>query len=914
MTHQPASKHTPPDQTIPLSAHRHRVPSGLHVRILGCAIALGLAGPSPCLRAQQSPTLAPDQARDQRVAMLVSQMTLEEKVSQMQNHSPAIPRLGIAAYDWWSEGLHGTARSGYATLFPQAIGMAATWDVPLLHAVGTVVSVEARAKYNQAIREGNHGIYYGLTIWSPNINIFRDPRWGRGQETYGEDPFLTGSLGKTFASGLQGDDPKYLRAIATPKHFAVHSGPESERHRFNVEVAPHDLEDTYLPAFRAAVTEAHAQSIMCAYNAINGEPACANGRLLGTILRDEWKFPGFVTSDCGAVTDIAEGHKFTPGVEQAAVASVRAGTDTSCGNEYGTLTAAVRDGSIEEKELDRAVGRLMLARFELGMFDPPAEVAYAKLPLSELDSDEHRALALQTAREAMVLLKNDGSVLPLNSSIKTLAVIGPNAASLAALEGNYNAIPSQPVTPLAGLRTALGSTVKVLYAQGSPYVEALNVPAPETLFRTGAGSAQAGLRAEYFSGPAITGRPVATRVDPHIDFDWSAASPVPGVPLTGFGVRWTGTVAAPAPGDYTFAITMPDCYPCNDAETYTVFLDGRAVAHGATDAAKAGRPREGAHFVMHFADGQPHAFRLEYTHASALFGAGITLNWRPPAAPLREEAVGAARQADAVVAFVGLSPDLEGEEMPVKVPGFNGGDRTDINLPAVQQQMLEAVAATGKPLIVVLLNGSALAVNWAAQHAAAVLEAWYPGEEGGRAIAETLPGTNNPAGRLPITFYRSVEQLPAFENYSMQGRTYRYFKGDVLYPFGAGLSYSRFTYSAVTAGAATIHAGESAAVTATVTNQSNRDGDEVVELYLTPPASPLAPVRALVGFQRLHLKAGESRIVTMTVDPRHLSQVDASGRRAVLPGTYLLYLGGHQPSAADTGATLTIDGSEELPE
>jgi beta-glucosidase len=841
-------------------------------------------------------------------------MTLEEKVSQMQNHAAGIPRLNVPPYDYWSEGLHGIARSGYATLFPQAIGMAATWDTSLLHQVAGAISIEARAKYNQAIREGNHDIYYGLTIWSPNINIFRDPRWGRGQETYGEDPFLTSRMGVAFVTGLQGDDPNYLRVISTPKHFVVHSGPESSRHRFNVDVSPHDLQDTYLPAFRATITEAHAQSIMCAYNAIDGDPACANPYLLRHVLRGDWKFDGFVTSDCAAITDVAEGHKFAPDMEHAAVVSVRAGTDTSCGEEYSVLTKAVKDGLIDEKELDVSVKRLFRARFQLGIFDPPSKVAYAALPFSDVDSAEHRKLALKTARESMVLLKNEGGLLPLSAG-KTIAVIGPNAASLAAIEGNYNAVPSHPVTPLDALRAAGG---KVLYAQGASYAEGVAVPVPETVFRTDDG--KPGLRAEYFANAGFVGsvsyltdKALLTRIDPQIDFDWNGSAPVEGMTGRSFGVRWTGTIAVPAAGEYEFEPRLAHCYPCGDAEGYAVDLDGKEVAAQHFDAASF-RNSVGSPFKITFVDTKPHKFSVVYTHASPRFGAGFTLGWKPPAAPMLAQAVKVAEQADVVVAFVGLSPDLEGEEMPIKIPGFDGGDRTDLELPAEQEQMLEAVAKTGKPMVVVLMNGSALAVNWAQEHAGAILEAWYPGEEGGTAIAETLLGKNNPAGRLPVTFYASISQLPAFDDYSMKGRTYRYPKATPLYPFGYGLSYTHFAVRGVELASASLAAGEALHVKATVANTGKAEGDEVVEVYLTPPASELAPTRQLVGFERVHLSPGESKQVQLTIDPRQLSTVDALGNRAITPGSYSLYVGGGQPGSDAKALTFQITGMQALTE
>jgi beta-glucosidase len=840
----------------------------------------------------QNPALTPEQ----RAADLVSRMTLEEKVSQTMNSSAAIPRLGVPAYDWWSEGLHGIARSGYATVFPQAIGNAATWDAPLVEQIASVTSTEARAKYNQAIRDNVHSIFFGLTIWSPNINIFRDPRWGRGQETYGEDPFLTSRMGVAFVEGLQGDDPHYLKTVATPKHYAVHSGPEPERHRFNVNVSPYDLEDTYLPAFRATVTEGHADSIMCAYNAIDGEPACANKMLLEQTLRRDWHFNGYVTSDCGAVDDFfsPNGHHFSPDAEHASATAMLAGTDTNCGDTYKSLVKAVKDGLIPESALNTAVERLFTARFRLGMFDPAGKVPFDSIPMSEDDSPEHRALALKAARESMVLLKNEGGFLPLKSDIRTIAVIGPNAASLAALEGNYNAIPSHPVLPLDGMRAEFPDA-KILYAQGAAYVGELPVSLPETALHPSADSAEPGLKGEYFASSDMTGQPALTRTDHQIDFDWDAASPAPGVPAKDFGVRWSGTIQAPAPGDYPFSVKLTDCYPCGDAETYKVVLDGKEVAHYSTRETSQYRPRSTPGFTLHFDDTRPHGFQLEYTHHAPLFGAGITLEWMPPAEAERERAVAMAKQADVIVAFVGLSPNLEGEEMPIHVKGFLGGDRTDIQLPDVQQKLLEAVAATGKPLVVVLMNGSALAVNWAQQHAKAILEAWYPGEAGGEAIAETLDGKNNPAGRLPVTFYRSIDQVPAFENYSIKGRTYRYFHGEPLYGFGYGLSYTQFAYGNLKLSSASLKAGDDLKVDADVLNTGELAGDEVVELYLTPPQTALSPIHELEGFERIHLEPGKTRHVTFTLHPRQLSVVDAEGHRSVEPGQFSVYVGGQQP-------------------
>lgn len=864
--------------------------------------------------------LNPGLLPEQRAHDLVSRMTLEEKAAQSMNTAPAIPKLGIPAYDYWSEGLHGVARSGYSTLFPQAIGMAATWDAPLLHGIGEVVSTEARAKFNEATRHDIHSIYFGLTIWSPNINIFRDPRWGRGQETYGEDPLLTGTLGLNFVRGLQGPDPLHPRVIATPKHFAVHSGPESERHKFNVDPTPHDLWDTYLPQFRMAIVDGKADSIMCAYNAIDGVPACASDLLLNQVLRKDWKFDGFVTSDCGAVDDFFQqkAHHTSPDKEHAAATAVLMGTDTNCGSTYKALPAAVQSGLLKESDLDRTLERLFVARIRLGLFDPPASVPYAQIPFSEDRSPAHLALSLKASRESMVLLKNDG-ILPLSpGKYKRIAVIGPNADSLAALEGNYNAIPENPKMPVDVLREEFVQA-KLTYAEGAPYADGVALTAPRTLFHPAAGDTREGLKAEYFAKPDFAS-PVASRIDPEIDFDWNSAAPVPGQAQDAFSVRWTGTIAMPQAGDFEFNMRLAHCYPCGDHEQFRVLLDGEEAAHFGTSK---GEFRESTtpRFTMHFADTKPHTILIEYAHRAPLFGGGITLEWVPPAGVLQAEAVKLAESSDLVVAMVGLSPELEGEEMKVTAAGFAGGDRTDIVLPESQRRMLEEVAATGKPMVVVLLNGSALAVNWAKDHANAILEAWYPGEYGGQAIAETLAGKNNPAGRLPVTFYKSVADLPAFTDYAMKNRTYRYFSGSPLFGFGYGLSYTHFTYSHLVLSTHALDAGKEITAEVDLRNDGHRDGDEVAQVYLLPPASGndgLSPKQQLVGFQRVSLKAGESRHLRFVLTPREISEVDGKGERSVQAGSYGLAIGGALPGdpaapAAAQMTTFTITGSAPLP-
>ena len=883
------------------------------------------------------PYLDPALPVEQRAADLVSRMTLQEKVSEMLNSSAAIPRLDVPAYDWWNEGLHGVARSGYATMFPQAIGMAATWDAPMLKDIGTVISTEARAKNNEALRHDNHSIYYGLTFWSPNINIFRDPRWGRGQETYGEDPYLTSEMGVNYVEGMQDDNPKYYRVIATPKHFAVHSGPESIRHEFNVDPSLHDLWDTYMPAFRATIVDAKADSIMCSYNALFGQPACGSDLLMQTVLRGYWNFQGFTTSDCGAIDDFwhANAHHTSPDRVHAAADGLLHGTDTNCGKTYDALADAVHQGLIDEADIDVSLRRLFVARMKLGLFDPPSMVPYTSIPFSNVNSPAHQALALKAADESMVLLKNDG-VLPLKAArYKTIAVIGPNAASLAALEGNYNGVARDPQMPVDALKAALPQA-DVIYEQGSPYVGGIDVPAPRTLFRPASGSMTEGLKAEYFAGNEFEGKPVVSRIDSQIDFDWTSASPLPGNSREGFSVRWTGVMMPPAPGKFDFTLRLGRCRLCGGDNRVSVTVDGKEVAsvvnaspalgqgfshlNGPTGAVAEPNPSGPPHFTLDFSDGRSKTIKIEMTRSSAMMGAGISLDWQAPTDVLLKRAVEAAKSADLVIAMVGLSPQLEGEEMPVHVEGFSGGDRTDITLPGPQRDLLEQLAATGRPIVAVFLNGSALAVNWAQEHANAILEAWYPGEAGGKAISDTLTGRNNPSGRLPITFYRSLEDLPPFTDYSMKNRTYRYFTGKTLYDFGYGLSYTKFSYSPLKLSKETVEAGDTLTVQTDVRNTGGIAGDEVAELYLIPPQDGndgLSPHLQLEGFARVHLMPGQMKPVMFHLNPRQLSEVNAKGERWVQPGSYKISVGGSQPDdplapAHAQTAGFTISGSEEL--
>jgi len=687
---------------------------------------------------------------EERAEDLVSRMTLAEKVSQMIHGAAAIEKLGIPEYNWWNECLHGVARAGVATVFPQAIGMAASWNTDLLGRVADVISTEARAKHHDFARRGDRGIYKGLTYWSPNINIFRDPRWGRGHETYGEDPYLTARMGVAFVKGLQGDDPKYLKLVATPKHYAVHSGPEKDRHHFDAKASEKDMRETYLPAFKATVQEAKAESIMGAYNRTNGEACCASPTLLQKILRDEWGFKGYVVSDCGAIRDIHEHHKLVKTEEEAPALAVRAGCDLNCGMYFPHLVRAVRKKLISEKEIDVALRRLFVARFKLGMFDPDEDVPYAQIPIEVNACEEHRALGLEMARESMVLLKNEDGFLPLSKDLKTIAVIGPNADDTRVLKGNYYGDAKSVVTPLAGIQNKLPEA-RVMSARGCEHVE---------------------------------------------------------------------------PSEEGFA-----------------------------------------------------------------------------------QAAEVAKKADVAIICLGLSNEIEGEQGEGRKTYYaEVGDRREIDLPIVQQRLLEAVYATGTPVVLVLLNGSAVAVNWAQKNVKGILEAWYPGEAGGTAVADVLFGDYNPGGRLPVTFNKSLDQLPPFEDYNMDNRTYRFFKGEPLYPFGFGLSYTKFKYANLRTGKTKVSLGESADVSVEVENVGRRAGDEVAQLYVTDDeASTRVPVRQLAGFRRIHFEPGEKATVKFTITPEQLSVVDEKGKQRQEPGTFTLSVGGCQPGyEALTGDTTGV--------
>ncbi|GHT01135.1 glycosyl hydrolase [Bacteroidia bacterium] len=697
---------------------------------------------SSVLRAQTYPFNDTRRTMDERVSDLVSRLTLEEKVLQMLNDAPPIERLGVPSYNWWNECLHGVARTNYkVTVFPQAIAMASAWDAPLLRQVASAVSDEGRAIYHDASSKGNRSIYHGLTYWTPNINIFRDPRWGRGQETYGEDPFLTASLGKAFVKGLQGEDPNYLKAAACAKHFAVHSGPENTRHTFNTIVSDYDLWDTYLPAFQELVVNAGVAGVMCAYNAYDGQPRCGSDLLMQQILRNDWNFTGYVTSDCGAIDDFYNYHKTHPGAASAAADAVFHGTDVDCGNSaYKALVAAVKSGLITENQIDTSLSRLFEIRFRLGMFDPAEQVPYSKTGLDVLESPRHKALAAKISRESIVLLKNENNVLPLSKKLKKVAVIGPNADNEATVLGNYNGFPTEIVTPLKAIQNKLkGATVT--YERG-------------------------------------------------VDFVVSAT---------------------------------------NSNEAIALL-----------------------------------AKRL--------------------------------KGYDAVIYVGGISPRLEGEDLQIKMEGFAGGDRTSILLPKVQTQLMQAIHAENIPLVFVMMTGSAIATPWESANVPAIVNAWYGGQDAGNAIADVLFGDYNPSGKLPVTFYAKDSDLPPFNSYQMKNRTYRYFDGEVLYPFGYGLSYTQFAYEVVNA-KPQIALNETLTVEVKVTNTGKLDGDEVVQLYVShPDREGLKPLYALKGFERVFIKAGQSQTVKFALSAKELSAVGNKGTLEVNQGTLKLYIGGTSPS------------------
>lgn len=844
------------------------------------------------LFADESPSyLNTDLDIDVRVEDLVNRMTLEEKISQMSYESPGIERLGIKPYVWWNECLHGVARAGKATVFPQAIGMAAMWDKDLMYEIADAISDEARAKYHDFDSRGKHGIYQGLTYWTPNINIFRDPRWGRGMETYGEDPYLTGELGTVFVKGLQGSDPKHLKLVATAKHFTAHSGPESTRHSFNVVPSDKDFKATYTPHFKKVVQEGKVYSVMCAYQRFNGMPCCGSS-FLSNLLRNEWGFEGYIVSDCWAIKDFYQkgAHEIVGTKEEAAAMAVEAGTDLNCGDTYPALLKAVEDGLLDEEEIDVAVKRLLKARFLLGQFDPQENVKWSSIPMSVVESGKHIALARKAAEKSMVLLKNEGKILPLSKELKKVAVIGPNGDDLEVLLANYNGYPTSPVTPYAGIKNKLRGA-EVVFEYGCPIAEGLpifsSVPG-NVLFTDSMGKNQ-GLTAYYYDNSELQGKPRHKVTDKNIDFDWGTNRPLHDMDYENFSVRWEGYLIPQKDGRYglgTEAFSGSDLY-LNDTLLVT-----RYDVHN---------PRKEYEYVDLKA-GKPYKIRLDYKQRNTE-KAMVRLLWEAPDPDMKERALKAASEAEAVILCMGISPLLEGEEMKVKVPGFSGGDRDDIRLPAIQTELIKEIMALGKPTVLVMFNGSALAFNWENENVGAIIEAWYPGQEGGNALANILFGDVNPSGKLPLTFYKSIDQIPAFDDYDMDGKTYRYFKGVPLYKFGHGLSYTDYEFEILTA-PQLINSGEPVNLMVKVNNIGEMPGEAVVETYISFSELDDQPLRELKNFQRVSLRNGESKIINITLPADELKVLDENCQWVDPKGKVNITVGGRQP-----GTYLTDDGT-----
>jgi beta-glucosidase len=810
---------------------------------------------------------------------LVNKMTLEEKVGQMLYTAPVIQRLGIPEYNWWNECLHGVARAGRATVFPQAVGMAAMWDKNQMFRIADAISDEARAKHHYFVNQGKRNIYQGLTMWTPNINIFRDPRWGRGMETYGEDPYLTGELAVPFIKGLQGNNPDYYKVIATAKHFVVHSGPEVSRHSFNARVDDFDFLTTYTPHFKKTVEKAGVYSVMCAYNRFRGNPCCGD-KFLENLLRNEWNFKGYIVSDCWAVKDFynKDAHEVVNTKAEAAAMAVKAGTDLNCGDSYQALTDAVKQGLITESELDVSVERLMLARLKLGMLTEKDPTPWSNIPLSIIDSEKHKKLALETAQKSMVLLKNKKNILPLQNNIKRIAVIGPNANDVDVLLGNYHGYSDYYSTVLEGVRKRNPNS-EVVYAAGSRLAEELplfDVVPSEFLF-VDEKLASNGFNAAYFANKTFMGELVLKRIDKQIDFKWWGKSPDAKLPVDSFSVRWTGVLVPPVSGNYYLG--------ADGHRAYSLFVNDSLITslnnphHNRTE-----------YGTLYLEKGKKYRIRLEYMQNKSE-NAFIKLLWDIPGRDLLAEAVEIAKKSDVVIMAAGLSPLLEGEEMKVKVKGFKEGDRESIDLPDSQKRLIDAISKTGKPIVLVLLNGSAIAFTNEAKKVDAVVEAWYPGQAGGEAIASVLWGDYNPAGRLPVTFYKSVDDLPAFDDYNMKGRTYRYFEGKPQFGFGYGLSFTTFKYSKLQLSDKTL-GKDSIVVKFEITNTGKRAGDEVCQLYLQQKGSKAV---SLQGFERVNLAKGETKTITMSITSEQLEDMTGQTVDNLTGVEFRLIVGGANP-------------------
>lgn len=838
----------------------------------------------------------PDLPIEERINDLLGRLTLEEKVGQMMNQTPAIERLGIPEYDWWNEALHGVARAGRATVFPQSIAMAATFDDQALYETFDMISDEARAKYHQYQKDKEYDRYKGLTFWTPNINIFRDPRWGRGMETYGEDPYLTGRMGIAVVKGLQGNDPTYFKTHACAKHYAVHSGPEWNRHEFDVSVSQRDLWTTYLPAFEELVTEGNVQEVMCAYNRYDGKPCCSSDKLLIDILRNTWGYEDIILSDCGAIDDFwrkdpnTPRHETHPNAEAASADAVKSGTDLECGGSYHALLKAVQDGLITEDELDVSLRRLFRGRFELGMFDPDDRVPYASIPYSVVESRKHVTQALDMARKSMVLLKNKNNILPLNKDIKKIAVVGPNANDSIMLWANYNGFPSKTVTILEGIKNKV-SNAEVVYELGCNHTNDFVMADYGNHITSPAGQ---GFASEFFNNVDFEGEPVYKGTASSLHYTTGGNTQfAPNVNLANFSARFTGEFESPIGGDIEFDISGND--------GYRLFIADEKVAEMWSSEYTNARK-----YVLKAEKGKKYPIKIEYMQRLGSADLNFSIGVRTPVDS--KATASKVKDADVIIFVGGISPRLEGEEMPVDAEGFKKGDRTNIEIPKVQKDMIKALKETGKPIVYILCTGSALALNWEEANVDAILNAWYGGQEAGTAVADILFGDYNPAGRLPITFYKSIDQLPDFLDYDMKGRTYRYMTEAPLYPFGYGLSYTTFEYKNARLSKDKIGKNEAVTLTLDIANTGSRDGDEVAQIYIQNPNDPDAPIKALKAFKRVNIKAGSTEQINIELpsksfwsfnDPKQIMEVRA--------GKYQLLYGGSSENKALKSIELTIE-------
>ncbi|MDR1583617.1 MAG: glycoside hydrolase family 3 C-terminal domain-containing protein [Prevotellaceae bacterium] len=811
---------------------------------------------------------------EERAKDLITRMTLEEKVMQLCYEAPAIARLGLPQYNWWNECLHGVARAGIATVFPQPIGIAASFDSAMMYKIGHAISDEARAKYNNYVSHGQRGIYQGLTFWSPNINLFRDPRWGRGMETYGEDPYLTGELGVAFVKGLQGNDRKYLKTVATVKHFVVHSGPEDGRHSFKAETSDRDFYETYSPHFKKVIQEGNVYSVMCAYNRFR-EEACCGSRFLDSILRNDWGFQGYIVSDCGAIDDIYKKgtHELVATEEEAAVLGIRGGTDLCCGGAYKSLKSAVDKGLITEQEIDESVMRLMIARMKLGLYAPKNDVVYDNIPYDVVDCEHHRALALEAAQKSLVLLKNENQLLPLSKEIKKIAIIGPNADAVDLLLGNYNGYPSFAKTIYQGIKEKLPHA-QIEYVAGCQIAE--NIPlfeaVPAKYLHFDKALKEKGVKVEIYNTSHFHETPISELKELTYNTDWLSGKKYDSLKLSDYAIRFTSYLKVPKDGYYSLS--------GEDFFGTRIYIDDKIITNKDTQ-----------FFLDHT---KKYKIVIEYTKSPYDYPL-IRLLWCRRNTKYKEEAIQVAKDADVIIYCMGISPHLEGEEMKVNVEGFSGGDRISITLPRLQTDLMQKIHSINKKSVLVLLNGSALSINWEKQNLPAILEAWYPGQDGGTAVADVLFGDYNPSGKLPITFYQSVEQIGDFHDYNMQGKTYRFFTGESLFRFGDGLSYTTFSYDNFRVKAEN-HTNESLQIKVDIKNTGNYDGEDIVQVYLSHPDSkyPL-PIRSLKAFQRVHLKKGEVKTISFELNSEQLSVLNFENRFVVEQGRLLIAIGSNQP-------------------